>query len=349
MKAFEAILPFLRPVEHLILDSDISEVMVNGNGLIFVEQRGCLREIEGVSIDEESLQIAVKNIARRLKDDISDERPLLNSRLPDGSRVAAVLSPVSIGGTSLTIRKFPTHVYGAEDLVGMGTMPRHMLEMLTCAIQDHKNILISGGTSSGKTTILNALASLIDPAERIVLIEDTSELRLNQRNLVRFEARRAQPPDIAAVTIRDLVKATLRHRPDRILLGEVRGGEAFDLLQALNTGHSGTLATIHANTASQAIARFVTCVLQGDVDIPFRAIRSSIGDSMNLLLQTVRWKRWRLVTELVEIEGYNQAEDTFQLKTLYRRQPAEYPKEDREVGLAISGVDGTGSGASLVP
>jgi hypothetical protein len=187
MKAFEAILPFLRPVEHLILDSDISEVMVNGNGLIFVEQRGCLREIEGVSIDEESLQIAVKNIARRLKDDISDERPLLNSRLPDGSRVAAVLSPVSIGGTSLTIRKFPTHVYGAEDLVGMGTMPRHMLEMLTCAIQDHKNILISGGTSSGKTTILNALASLIDPAERIVLIEDTSELRLNQRNLVRFE------------------------------------------------------------------------------------------------------------------------------------------------------------------
>lgn len=347
MKAFEAILPFLRPIEHLILDPDISEVMVNGNGLIFVEQRGCLRQIEGVSIDEESLQIAVKNIARRLKDDISDERPLLNSRLPDGSRVAAVLSPVSIGGTSVTIRKFPTQVYSAEDLVGMGTMPRNVLDMLAVAIREHKNVLISGGTSSGKTTTLNALASLIDPAERIVLIEDTSELRLNQRNLIRFEARRAQAPDIAAVTIRDLVKATLRHRPDRILLGEVRGGEAFDLLQALNTGHSGTLATIHANTASQAITRFVTCVLQGDVDIPFRAIRSSIGDSIHLLLQTVRWKRWRLVTELVEIEGYDQAEDTFHLTTLYRRKPNEYPKDDPEMDLAMSAAAGMGSGASL--
>jgi pilus assembly protein CpaF len=347
MKAFEAILPFLRPIEHLILDPDISEVMVNGNGLIFVEQRGCVREIDGVFIDEESLQIAVKNIARRLKDDINDERPLLNSRLPDGSRVAAVLSPVSIGGTSLTIRKFPTQVYSAEDLVRMGTMPRNVLETLAAAIREHKNILISGGTSSGKTTALNALASLIDPAERIVLIEDTSELRLNQRNLIRFEARRAQPPDIAAVTIRDLVRATLRHRPDRILLGEVRGGEAFDLLQALNTGHSGTLATIHANTASQSITRFVTCVLQGDVDIPFRAIRSSIGDSIHLLLQTVRWKRRRLVTELVEIEGYDQAEDTFHLTTLYRREPDEFPKEAPEMDLAMAAVAGIGNGASL--
>jgi len=315
--SFDVILPFLRPIEHLILDQEISEIMVNGTSRVFIERRGVLEEVPGVAMEEKTLQIAVKNIARRLGDEISDERPVLDSRLPDGSRVAAVFPPCSIGGTTLTIRKFAAHLYTAEELLRIGTMPQEVLEHLRWAIRERKNILISGGTSSGKTTILNAAARFIDPCDRIVVIEDTAELNLCQPNLVRFEARREQPGS-PAVTIRDLVKATLRHRPDRILLGEVRGAEAFDLLQALNTGHSGTLATIHANSAAQSLTRFASCVLQSDVQLPFHAIRSSIADSVNMLLQIERRDGRRVVSELVEVEGYDQGPDQFQLRSLYR-------------------------------
>ena len=182
---------------------------------------------------------------------------------------------------------------------------------------ERKNILISGGTSTGKTTMLNALATFIDDTDRIVLIEDTAELQLTHDNLVRFEARRQQP-SLPAVTIRDLLKATLRHRPDRILLGEVRGAEAFDLLQALNTGHSGTLATIHANNAAQAITRLSSCVLQSGIDLPFHAIRSSIADCINLLVHIERRNGRRYVSELVTISRYDQAHDRFELDHQFR-------------------------------
>jgi pilus assembly protein CpaF len=315
--SFDVILPFLRPIEHLILDREISEIMVNGTSRVFIERRGMLEEVPGVAMEEKTLQIAVKNIARRLGDEISDERPVLDSRLPDGSRVAAIFPPCSIGGTTLTIRKFAAHLYTAEELLRIGTMSQEVLGHLRSAISERKNILVSGGTSTGKTTMLNAVARFIDPRDRIVVIEDTAELNLCQPNLVRFEARREQPGS-PAVTIRDLVKATLRHRPDRILLGEVRGAEAFDLLQALNTGHSGTLATIHANSAAQSLTRFASCVLQSDVQLPFQAIRNSIADSVNLLLQIERRDGRRVVSELVEVEGYDQVRDQFQLRSLYR-------------------------------
>ncbi len=315
--SFEVILPFLRPIEHLILDADISEIMVNGSSRVFIERRGLLEAVPGVSIEEKTLQIAVKNIARRLGDEISDERPLLDSRLPDGSRVAAIFPPCSIGGTTLTIRKFAAKLFTVEELMRIGTLPPVVLDLLRAAIADRKNILISGGTSTGKTTMLNALASLIDSDDRIVVIEDTAELHLEQANLVRFEARREQPTT-PAITIRDLVKATMRHRPDRILVGEVRGAEAFDLLQALNTGHSGTLATIHANNAVQSITRLASCVLQSDVQLPFHAIRSSIGDSINVLLHIERRNGQRLVSELVEVDGYDQAKDRFEFRIHYR-------------------------------
>jgi pilus assembly protein CpaF len=317
--SFDVILPFLRPIEHLILDREISEIMVNGTSRVFIERRGTLEEVPGVAMEEKTLQIAVKNIARRLGDEISDERPVLDSRLPDGSRVAAIFPPCSIGGTTLTIRKFAAHLYTAEELLRIGTMSQEVLEHLRSAISERKNILVSGGTSTGKTTMLNAVARFIDPRDRIVVIEDTAELNLLQPNLVRFEARREQPGS-PAVTIRDLVKATLRHRPDRILLGEVRGAEAFDLLQALNTGHSGTLATIHANSAAQSLTRFASCVLQSDIQLPFQAIRSSIADSVNMLLQIERRNGRRLVSELVEVEGYDQGRDQFQLRCLYRER-----------------------------
>ncbi len=319
--SFEVILPFLRPIEHLILDADISEIMVNGSSRVFIERRGLLEAVPGVSIEEKTLQIAVKNIARRLGDEISDERPLLDSRLPDGSRVAAIFPPCSIGGTTLTIRKFAAKLFTVEELMRIGTLTPAVLDLLRAAITDRKNILISGGTSTGKTTILNALASLIDSDDRIVVIEDTAELHLEQANLVRFEARREQPAT-PAITIRDLVKATMRHRPDRILVGEVRGAEAFDLLQALNTGHSGTLATIHANNAVQSITRLASCVLQSDVQLPFHAIRSSIGDSINVLLHIERRNGQRIVSELVEVDGYDQAKDRFEFRVHYRASKA---------------------------
>ncbi|MCU1262135.1 MAG: hypothetical protein JWO80_5020 [Bryobacterales bacterium] len=315
--SFEVILPFLRPIEHLILDQDISEIMVNGSSRVFIERRGQLEEVPGVSVEEKTLQVAVKNIARRLGDEINDERPILDSRLPDGSRVAAMFPPCSIGGTTLTIRKFAAKLFTADELLRIGSLSPEALEILRAAIIDRKNILISGGTSTGKTTLLNALVSFIDVGDRIVVIEDTAELHLEQPNVVRFEARREQPGS-PAVTIRDLVKATLRHRPDRILLGEVRGAEAFDLLQALNTGHSGTLATIHANNARQSITRLASCVLQSDVQLPFHAIRSSIADSVHLLLQIERRNGRRVVSEVVELERYDPDKDRFEFRVLYR-------------------------------
>src|SRR5712692_541144 len=258
---FETILPFLRPIEHLILDPDISEIMVNADSRIFVEKHGELTLVPGITISEQALCAAVKNIARRLGDDISEAKPILDSRLPDGSRVAAVIPPCSINGVTLTIRKFNTRHFTINDLIRTRTLPECLASELERQVLDRKNVLISGGTGTGKTTLLNVLTDFIPNDQRLVIIEDTAEIQVQKANLVRFEARREQN-DVPAVTIRDLLKATLRHRPDRIILGEIRGGEAFDLLQLLNTGHSGTLSTVHATSAQQGLARFTSCVLQ---------------------------------------------------------------------------------------
>ena len=315
---FELILPFLRPIEHLILDERISEIMVNGSGKIFIERCGDLTEVPEARLTEKNLQVAVRNIARALGDEISEEQPLLDSRLPDGSRVAAVIPPCSLGGTTLTIRKFQSNQFTEEELVRIGSLTPDLLKTLRAAIGNRLNILISGGTGTGKTTLLNALAHSIPDIERIILIEDTAEIQLGKPNLVRFEARRQQP-DLPAVTIRDLVRASLRHRPDRIILGEVRGGEAFDLLQALNTGHSGSLSTIHANSAQQAIARLTSCVLQAGVELPYPAIRANVADAVQLLLHIERRQGRRYAAELLRIERYDPAQDQFTLNTLYRR------------------------------
>jgi pilus assembly protein CpaF len=316
--SFEVILPFLRPIEHLIRDEHISEIMVNAPSRVFVERDGEIREVRGVTIGEKSLQVAVRNIARALGDEIGPEKPLLDSRLPDGSRVAAVFPPCSVGGTTLTIRKFQSRFFTAEELVRIGTLTPNLLQDLRRAIELNRNILISGGTGTGKTTLLNALSAFIPDSERLIVIEDTAEIHIDKCNLVRFEARRAQE-GLAAVTIRELLRAALRHRPDRIILGEVRGGEAFDLLQALNTGHSGTLSTIHANSAAQAVNRLAGCVLQSGVELPYAAIRSSIADSINLLLHIERRKTKRIVTELAEIRGYDHETGQYRLETLFRK------------------------------
>jgi pilus assembly protein CpaF len=317
--SWEVIIPFLRPIENLLRDPEVSDILVNGSSGVFIEKNGDMQEVPGVRINEKSLQVAVRNIARALGDDISPEQPLLDSRLPDGSRVAAVLPPCSVLGTVIAIRKFHGQRYTAEELVRIGTIAPDLLERLRQAVLARQNILISGGAGAGKTTLLSVLAAFIGPKERVVLIEDTAEIQIQARNLVRLEARREQPP-VPAVTMRDLLKATLRLRPDRILLGEVRGGEAFDLLQALNAGHAGTLATLHANSAGQAIARFTTCVLQSGVELPYRAIRSNIADALKLLVHIERRDGRRLVSQVYGIRGYDAALDRYDLERLYERE-----------------------------
>jgi pilus assembly protein CpaF len=304
---FETILPFLRPIEHLILDPNISEIMVNAGSRIFVEKSGQLTPVPGITISEQALCAAVKNIARRLGDDISEAKPILDSRLPDGSRVAAVLPPCSIDGITLTIRKFNTRHFTMADLIANGTLSANTADFLREKVVNCQNILISGGTGTGKTTLLNILADFIPDEERILLIEDTAELNIRKSNLVRFETRREQS-GLPVVTMRDLLKAALRHRPDRIIVGEVRGGEAFDLLQVLNTGHSGSLCTVHANSARQAIARFTDCVLQSGIELPHRAILANIGNSVDLILHITRVRGRRCISEIVSVKGFKGGE-----------------------------------------
>jgi pilus assembly protein CpaF len=319
MNGFETILPFLKPIEHLILDDSISEVMVNGADSVFIEKGGYLQPVSGVALGEKALMVAVKNIARRLGSDISESHPILDSRLPDGSRVAVVIPPCSLCGVTLTIRKFNTRHFEMQDLIAAGTLDQQLANRLEDYVLSRKNILICGGTGSGKTTALNILSRFIPEEERILLIEDTAEIQITQPNLVRFEARHAQN-GLPGVAIRDLLKAALRHRPDRILLGEIRGGEAFDLLQLLNTGHSGTLSTVHANSAKQGLARFTSCALQSGIELPYRAIKSNIGDSLHVVIQIERRPGRRFISEVLEINSYDPDADLFDYCSIYQRQ-----------------------------
>ena len=314
---FETILPFLRPIAPLLMDPTISEIMINPGSGVFIERGGRCEPVGGIELTENQIRTAVVMIARYLGDDVSEERPVLDARLPDGSRVAAMFPPSSIGGTALTIRKFQRHLFTLAELVRVGTMPERVAALLKDAVKGRANILISGGTGSGKTTLLNALAEVIPPEDRIVAIEDTAELQIRQPNYLRFETRREQA-EVAGVTIRDLLRATLRHRPDRIIVGEVRGAEALDLLQALNTGHAGTLTTIHANSAALALNRLTTCVLMSDVALPFAAIRSQIADSVHLIVQIERRQGGdRRVSEILSVTGYDHRTERFELEPVY--------------------------------
>jgi len=319
MNGFETILPFLKPIENLIADDTISEVMVNGHDCVFFEKNGFLERAQGVSIGDRALMVAVKNIARRLGSDISEANPILDSRLPDGSRVAAVIPPCSLRGVTLTIRKFNSRHFEMKDLIQTGTLNQSVANRLEDYVLSRKNILITGGTGTGKSTTLGILAKFIPDDERILLIEDTAEIHIGHENFVRFEARREQN-GVPPVAIRDLLKAALRHRPDRILLGEVRGGEAFELLQLLNTGHSGTLCTIHANSARQGLARFASCVLQSGVELPYRAIKTNIGDSLNVVIHVERRPGRRFVSEVLEIHSYNPDADLFNCCAVFQKE-----------------------------
>ncbi len=318
MSSLDRILPFLKPIEDLLRDPTVTEVMVNeGGARVFVERSGTLEPLVDRRLESRNLTVAIKNIARACGDEISEAQPILDARLEDGSRVAALFPPCAVAGPVLTIRKFGRR-YSLDDLVDVGMLTARFAEHLVDAIRARHNILISGGTGTGKTTLLNALAAHIPDEHRIAVIEETAEIHLAKPNLVRFEARRAQMPlgqeqPMPAVTIADLVRATLRHRPDRILVGEVRGAEAFDLLQALNTGHLGSLTTIHANSAEQALTRLVHCILTANVGLPHRSIREAIALAIHLVVHVARVNGQRRVLEIVRVQEYDGRTDTFRL------------------------------------
>jgi pilus assembly protein CpaF len=320
MSSLDRILPFLTPIEDLLRDPTITEVMVNAGGQrVFVERDGALEAVPDRTLERRNLTVAIKNIARACGDEISEMQPLLDARLEDGSRVAAMFPPCAIAGPALTIRKF-TRRYSLDDLVDVGALTSNLAAQLVHAVSTQQNILISGGTGTGKTTLLNALAAHIPSVDRVVVIEETAEIHLDKPNLLRFEARRAQAPlgqeaPLPPVTIADLVRATLRHRPDRILVGEVRGAEAFDLLQALNTGHLGSLTTIHANSAEQALTRLAHCVLTANVGLPHRSIREAIALAIHVVVHIARISGRRCVTEVVAVRGYDAQADRFALES----------------------------------
>ena len=301
--SFRLIAPFLRPVMGLLDDESVSEVMVNP-GAVFVERGGKLERIAGVVLDPKHVRQAALAIARSQGDDISAERPLLDARLPDGSRIAAALPPCSFGGPALTIRKFARQKLTLDDLVASGSVSELVAQEVRWAVERRRNILISGGTGTGKTTLLAAISCLIPAGERVLTIEDTVELQLEHPNLIRFEARR-QTDGAPEVTVRDLVRAALRHRPDRIVLGEVRGGEAWDLLQALNTGHDGSLSTLHASSAANALKRCTSCALQAGIGLPWEAVQDLVGDVVDLVLHLERRDGRRKVAEALRVDGFN--------------------------------------------
>ena len=322
MSSLERILPFLRPIQDLLIDPDITEVMVNAGGRrIFVERGGVVDPVPSRTVDEKLLTVAIKNIARTCGDEISEEEPILDARLEDGSRVAAMFPPCSVGGATLTIRRFSRR-YSLDDLVDVGSVPLDAAALLRRAVANRQNVLISGGTGTGKTTLLNALAATIPDTDRIALIEETSEILLEKPNYVRFEARKGRAPfggtaPLPPVTIADLLRATLRHRPDRIIVGEVRGAEAFDLLQALNTGHLGSMTTIHSNSAEQALTRLAHCVVSGTAGLPHASVREAIALAIDLVVHIARDAGQRRITELLAVRRYDAKPDRFEVEHLY--------------------------------
>ena len=297
----------LGPLEPFLRDPEVTEVMANGFDSIYVERAGKLYWTGAKFHDEAQLRRTIDKIVAKVGRRIDESSPYCDARLPDGSRVNAIIPPLAVDGPALTIRKFAVDPYQAEDLIGFGTMTHQVVELLDACVRGRINILVSGGTGAGKTTTLNVLSSFLPEDERIITIEDAAELRLQQPHIVRLEAR---PPNIEGrgeVAIRDLVRNALRMRPDRIVVGEVRGGEALDMMQAMNTGHDGSISTIHCNSPRDALARLETMCLMAGMEIGIRAIREQISSALQLIVHQARMKdgsrRITHVTEIVGMEG----------------------------------------------
>ncbi len=295
------------PIQPLLDDPDISEVMVNGPKKVFIEKSGKLQKSSVTFDDDDHVLRVIDRIILPLGRRVDADTPTVDARLPDGSRVNAVIRPVSIDGPSITIRKFKKDKLSVQQLIDYGSLTPNMAEFIRACVLAHLNIVISGGTGSGKTTLLNVLSSYIPEAERIVTIEDAAELQLQQDHVLRMETKVPNTDGRGAVSIRDLVRNSLRMRPDRIIVGECRGGEALDMLQAMNTGHDGSLTTLHANSPRDAISRMETMVLMSGMDLPLKVVRQQISSAVDLIVQQTRLKdgsrKVTAITEVVGMEG----------------------------------------------
>jgi pilus assembly protein CpaF len=295
------------PMQRFLADHDVSEIMVNGCEDIYVERAGRLHRTNARFVSDDHVRRVIDRIVSQVGRRIDESSPMVDARLPDGSRVNAVIPPLAVDGPSLTVRKFSHDPFQADDLVGMGTFNPETVELLSACVRGRLNTLVTGGTGTGKTTLLNVLSSFIPEDERVVTIEDSVELQMHQHHVVRLESRPSNVEGRGAVNIRDLVRNSLRMRPDRIIVGEVRGGEALDMLQAMNTGHDGSLSTVHANTPRDAISRLETMVLMAGMDLPDRAVREQIASALDLIVHLTRFRdgtrRVTHVTEVVGMEG----------------------------------------------
>jgi pilus assembly protein CpaF len=320
----DLLLPAIRPIQPFLEDGGISEIMINPGNRVFIERNGAMQDVTSqVDFARFDLSFAALTVARLIGENIDETRPLLDARLPDGSRIAIAFPPVSVDGIAITIRKFRNRRFTLDELVQIGSLPSHVADFLSNSVRNRRTVLLSGGTGSGKTTFLNALIDHIDPSERLGVIEDTPELALPHPNVFRFQSRREQK-NIEAISIRDLVKATLRHRPDRILIGEVRGAEAWDFLQALNTGHPGSLCTIHAESPRKAFSRLAALTLQAETEMPYRAIQTEIGELISIIVQIGRNQTGqRHVIEVFEVEGFDPDRGRYEGKTVYAFERTE--------------------------
>ena len=313
--SFELILPFLRPIEPLLLDDGISEIMGNPDASWWYERDGIVRREASISFGADRLRTGLEVIANQLGKKLDEDNPGLHAHLPDGSRLAAVIPPVVRPSPALTIRKFPSRHFTIDDLIARGTLTRPLAEFLAEQIVAGKTLLISGGTSTGKTTVLRVLANAIPDDQRIVVIEDTSELHIQKPNMLAVECQ--TDTFKASITFDDLLKSALRWRPDRIILGEVRGIEARTLLDSLNTGHSGSLATIHANSAEKALRRFANLVMRNHAQSTFADIEAEIAEAVDFVVHVERQPGRRVIREVLALRGYDRDTRCFLLESIY--------------------------------
>lgn len=324
---------FLKPVESYLNDPAVSEILINGAKEIYIESKGKLSKTSAAFADEEQLMAAVRNIAQYVGRKIDDNHPLLDARLPDGSRIHVMIPPCARRGIYMAIRKFAREKLSVQDLIRGKSISTDMAKFVNLCVLMSKNILVAGGTSSGKTTVLNIISSLIPNDQRIIVIEDNSELQLQQEHLVTMETKPAGRNGEGGITIRDLLRGSLRMRPDRVIIGEVRGGEALDLLQAMNTGHSGSMATIHANNPATSLQRLETLAMMSEVELPWRALRSQVATAIEIIIQCARLRDGsRKITEISEVLGLDEA-GNYRVQNLYTFQIQGIDAEGKIQGL----------------
>ncbi|MBB3676186.1 CpaF family protein [Modestobacter versicolor] len=323
------------PLQPLLDDPAVTEVMVNGPDTVYVERNGRIARTSAAFASEQHLRRVIERIVSRVGRRIDESSPLVDARLPDGSRVNAIIPPLAFSGSSLTIRKFSRQPLQIGDLISYGTLTADLAELLRACVQARLNVIVSGGTGTGKTTLLNVLSSFIPEGERIITIEDAVELQLQQEHVVRLESRPANIEGKGDISIRDLVRNSLRMRPDRIIVGEVRGGESLDMLQAMNTGHDGSLSTVHANSPRDAVARLETLVLMAGMDLPLRAVREQVASAVDVIVQVSRMRDGtRRITHVTEVLGMEGDTVTLQDAFLFDHA-AGTDREGRLLGRAV--------------